>query len=471
MNYKELLRNSAVAFFAQTVGIVVSIITTLLLPKRLGVTQFGYWQLFIFYASYAGFFHLGLSDGVYLIEGGKTRKEINKSRLHGQFLLLMSYEVVFSLIVMTMAFFLPIEKERQYVLLFFAYYIIVNNGCLLLGFIFQAMNETRLYSYSSIVDRVLFVIPLVTLLFLRDEQFSHYVIFYCLSKTISLVYCMWNARDFFHARSETLPRVFLEARRYILVGIKVLTANTASMLIVGILRFSIDDRWGIRNFSRISFALSLINFVLFFMQQVSMVLFPALRQAEEHEVMRVYRATHLTLDSLAPYMYLLYYPAVLILSKWLPNYQQSLLYFGIFLPICIFDAKMEIGCATLFKVKRKENAWLAINLATVVASASFVFIGTYVFNSVILAALGVVVAITGRSLFSEFYISRTMATSFPVSSLATLAVSILFITLVLLAPLQYSAFTYVIIAGVWSLFLWAKRSALPWMKLPSRRAS
>ena len=457
MNYKELLHNSAVAFLAQAIGIVVSIITTLILPKQLGVTEFGYWQLFIFYASYAGFFHLGLSDGIYLIEGGKSRNVINKSRLHGQFVLLIAYEIFFSLIICVFALLLPIEEERAYVLLLFAYYIIVNNGCLFLGFIFQAMNETRLYSYSVMVDRMLFLIPMAVLLFLHDSSFEHYVIFYCLSKTISLAYCIWNARDFMGMKMEAVSSVLNDARHYIVVGIKVLIANTASMLIVGILRFSIDNHWGIQSFSRISFALSLINFVLFFMQQVSMVLFPALRQAQEKEIMKVYQATHLVLDALAPYVYLLYYPAVLILSLWLPSYQESLLYFGIFLPICIFDAKMEIGCATLFKVKRKENIWLSINLATVAVSGVFVVIGTYLLNSTVFASLGVVLAIIGRSLFSEIYIARSFTLPFQSSTVITLVVSVIFILAVLFVPIQLSAIGYLVLVCIWSIYLWRNR--------------
>lgn len=458
MKYKELLRNSAIAFLAQAIGIIVSVITTLVLPKQLGVTEFGYWQLFIFYASYAGFFHLGLSDGVYLIEGGKTRKEVDKSSLHGQFILLMAYEIIFSTIIMAIALLYPMEGEREMVLIFFAYYIIVNNGCLLLGFIFQAINETTLYSYSVMVDRIFFVIPMVVLLTLQDTNFEHYVVFYCISKSISLGYCIWNARDLFRAKTKKLSVVLYEARHYIFVGIKVLTANTASMLIVGILRFSIDNHLGIESFSRISFALSLINFVLFFMQQISMVLFPALRQAREKEVMKVYQMTHLTLDMMSPYVYMLYYPAVLILSLWLPSYKESLLYFGIFLPICIFDAKMEIGCATLFKVKRKENTWLAINLATVACSGIFVMVGTYGMNSVVFAALGVVLAIVGRSLFSEFYISRTMNVKFQSSTLYSLVISTFFVVLVLLVPIQYSLVIFLVLTIGWSMLLWKNRA-------------
>lgn len=44
-----------VAFFAQGVSMCLSILQKLLVPKMLGVEQYGYWQLYIFYISYVGF--------------------------------------------------------------------------------------------------------------------------------------------------------------------------------------------------------------------------------------------------------------------------------------------------------------------------------------------------------------------------------------------------------------------------------
>ena len=66
------------AVFAQGLSTAVSVILTLLLPKVLGVAEFGYWQLFIFYLGYVGFFHFGINDGVYLIHGGETRDALDK---------------------------------------------------------------------------------------------------------------------------------------------------------------------------------------------------------------------------------------------------------------------------------------------------------------------------------------------------------------------------------------------------------
>lgn len=56
MNIGQLGRNLRVAFTAQIISLVQSCVVTLLLPKFLGVEGYSFWQLFIFYSAYVGFF-------------------------------------------------------------------------------------------------------------------------------------------------------------------------------------------------------------------------------------------------------------------------------------------------------------------------------------------------------------------------------------------------------------------------------
>lgn len=44
MNYKKLVTNALVAFSAQGISLVVSFVMSLLVPKVLGVTSYGYWH-------------------------------------------------------------------------------------------------------------------------------------------------------------------------------------------------------------------------------------------------------------------------------------------------------------------------------------------------------------------------------------------------------------------------------------------
>lgn len=79
LNTRKLLNDLLTAFGAQGVSFACSVVMTLLVPKILGIEEFGYWQLFVFYTSYVSFFQLGLNDGIYLQHGGEGRDEDRKS--------------------------------------------------------------------------------------------------------------------------------------------------------------------------------------------------------------------------------------------------------------------------------------------------------------------------------------------------------------------------------------------------------
>ena len=111
MNYKKLVTNALVAFSAQGISLVVSFVMSLLVPKVLGVTSYGYWQLFIFYAGYSGF-HFGLNDGVYLVEGGKTRNEINKVAINSQFRVAVLLQVLVGIAFCILSIMITPEEER-----------------------------------------------------------------------------------------------------------------------------------------------------------------------------------------------------------------------------------------------------------------------------------------------------------------------------------------------------------------------
>ena len=99
MNARFVLKNMSIAFLAQGISLVMGVIQSLLVPKLLGVTQYGYWQLFIFYIGYVGFFHLGLNDGVYLINGGKSRDEIDKRLVFSLFVVTTVFQTVVAVII------------------------------------------------------------------------------------------------------------------------------------------------------------------------------------------------------------------------------------------------------------------------------------------------------------------------------------------------------------------------------------
>ena len=453
MDIRELAKNFSYAIVAQGVSLVLSFVTSLLVPKVLGITEFGYWQLFIFYVGYVGLFNFGLNDGVYLINGGKSRQTICKRTVASQFWFSLLYQTFISLIIsLWTLFFYRGEGERATIMFFSAFYLLLNNLSLYFGFLFQAMNETKNYSKSVLIDKLLYLAPLSLLITFKVTSFEPYVAFYTISRLISLIYCIYQGRVFLQVKPFSVKKAVTKSLESIRVGLKLTIANIAGTLITGVARFIIDGNWGIEEFGKVSFSLSLVNFFLVFVTQAGMVLFPVLRRGTNTEHKSFYLLARDATELLFPLVYVLYYPISLLVSEWLPQYSQSLHYFSLLLPMCVFESKMSITCTTMLKVLRGERLLLVINIGAVLFSLLTSLIGTYTLHSIDFVLFGAVLAIVSRSIVAEREINKLLKVYRSALSIQGLVLTGIFLTTTMMAA-PYLAFIIVLTSYCCFIFL------------------
>lgn len=79
MGKKSFTRNILFALIAQVVSLLSSFAVQFFAPKALDVTQYAYWQLFLFYVSYINISRIGIIDGMYaylrIVETSAGREE------------------------------------------------------------------------------------------------------------------------------------------------------------------------------------------------------------------------------------------------------------------------------------------------------------------------------------------------------------------------------------------------------------
>ena len=407
MNEKsQFIKNLFAAFLAQGISLLVSVFMSFIIPKILGVTQYSYWQLFIFYSGYVGFFHFGFNDGLYLRLGGKKFEELDYDNIGTQFKLFFFIQCFISLTVIAMSNLSISNPERRFIWITTGIYLLLNNLTLCLGFLFQAINQTKIFSVSTILDRVFVLFSIVALLWQGQDSFKPFIIGYMVSKFISLVYCVWMARKIVFARLVHIHTALTEMWLNVSVGINLTIANIMSMLILGIGRGIVDDIWGIESFGKISFSLSLTNFFLLFIQQVSMVLFPTLRRTGEAQQKKIYNKLRVYLGLFLPAVFITYFPLKLFVGWWLPQYSESLKYLALLLPLCTFDGKMQMLCNTYLKVLRQEKKLLQFNVYAFVISLGLCSFSGYVLHSLTGIVISMVLAIMFRSIVSELFLAK-----------------------------------------------------------------
>jgi O-antigen/teichoic acid export membrane protein len=426
MEKKKFLKSLLYAFFAQGVSYLTSALISLVVPKLLGVEKFGYWQLFLLYASYAGLADLGLSEGIYLIYGGKHRDEIDCRSVSGQFRIYAFVEIVFSILLLAIAYVLDIPN-RSFVIACTGVYLLIVNLSSYMYYLLQAINETQRYSMAIIVSKLTFIVALVPLLLLQVKEFEPYLVFYVIAQGTSLVYCIHFCKDLIFEESGDLREELRDAAASIRIGYKLLIANLTSTLVMGIARMMVDSAWGIETFGQLSLAFTLCNFFLQCVYQFSMVLFPALRRLSEEKLGGFYQAAQTVLNALLPFIFVAYFPVALFINFWLPAYDSVTLYFSMMIPVCIFDGRMDILGNTFLKVIRKERLLMEINIITVLIGTAALALAAFVFHDLDFVIWSLVLVITFRCIFTETYISKQLSIITSPSAWTSLVVTLIFL--------------------------------------------
>ena len=124
---KTLFKNLNYTVTANFLVLGISIILNLFVPKFIGLTEYSYWQLYIFYSSYVGFFHFGWIDGIYLKIGGEEYNNLDKRSLGTQFYYLFIFESALALILSIYAFIFVSDFNRQIIWFATASILIIIN--------------------------------------------------------------------------------------------------------------------------------------------------------------------------------------------------------------------------------------------------------------------------------------------------------------------------------------------------------
>lgn len=401
-------RNLLYACGAQIVSFSLSILLSLLLPKYLGLEDYAYWQLFIFYASYVGLFHFGLTDGIYLRMGGLEYDRLNFSEIKTQMTVMVLVQLVLGCVVGIAAQLFVSAGQRKEIIYFTIFYTVVGNISWFLGYLFQAVNRIDKYATAVMLNKAIVIAAFLALILLHKTTCLTYVKWYCIGQTIMCLYSLLNAKEILSAGWCALGRLWEELKANVSCGVILTVSNISGNLIIGAARQIIDVRWGLVTFGKISLAFSLTMFFQQFINQIGNVFFPVLRRKRQSNVQAFYRSMAILFTTILPVIFILYLPMAYVLGKWLPQYADSLKYMSVLLPVCVFDGKMSVLCTTALKVFRQEKKMLAVNVASMAFAVICGLAVTYVWNNLWITMSVTVITIIAREIYTENYVRKLL---------------------------------------------------------------
>jgi hypothetical protein len=277
-----------------------------------------------------------------------------------------------------------------------------------LQYILQSTGRIKEYARNFIIGRVLYIVLILGFLSVGYRDFEYMLLADIIAKIVALIGLGYVCRDIVFTKGVKLSAGIHEFWINITTGGKLLFANIAGMLIIGIVRFGIERNWDVTTFGKVSFSLSISNFILTFIAAVSVVIFPIIKRSEADRLPTVYDTLGSLLSGGMLIFLIAYYPIQKILLLWLPHYYEAIQYFAILFPISMFEARTSLLINTYLKALREEKAMLIINGFSVLLSLVTTVIVTMLFKNLTAAIMSIVGLQIVKCLIPDIYLQKKM---------------------------------------------------------------
>lgn len=410
-NGNGIVKNLSYSVLANGTNTLISMILVLIVPKILGVTEYAYWQLYLFYASYVGFFHFGWADGVYLRFGGRDYDTLDKSYFHKQFWLLTFMEIFLAVMIGIFAIITVPDAQRRVVLIAVGICCILQLPRTFLQYVLQATNRIVNYARNYFLEKIVYAVLVILCLCIGIKQFEVLIAADLVARGVTLLLLTRECRDIVSGKLKGLFEGVREAWNNISVGIKLMFANIASQLLLGIVRWAIQNHWSVETFGRVSLSITASNLLMTFISAVSIVIYPMLKNISLKQYGEVYAKMRNMLMIPVLGLLVVYYPAKVILSWWLPQYAESLRYMALLFPMCVFESKMTMLINTYLKALRREKSILGINCVAVIITFVTTAVSVYMLDNLTIAIVSLPILMGLRCCIGELVLIQEIHVS------------------------------------------------------------
>lgn len=402
--------NLKLALLAQVVVFAVGVVKSLVLPQVMPVSDYSYWQQYLLYAGFVGIFALGFNDGVFLVYGGYSYEKLPFRKLRTAFAFYCGMLICFAIAIFVCSCFVE-DSSIRFLFVFVSVDALVLCVSALFVHILQITSQFKWYGICTVFDKVLFAAFAVGGLLLHQGDFRVYVVVDCASKVVAMVLLVCRCRKAVFGSRATLREGLAEFTYDIRVGVNLMLANFASMLVSNLGRFIVAWFGSLENYAFYSFGLSVTNIVLTFVGAVGTVLYPALKRVSQSELGSYYVRIDSKIFLVACFGLLMYFPVYLLVSSFYVPYIPMLPYLALLFVSAVFQAKMSILVNTCYSALRMEKRLLAVNMQCVLTFAAMGLVSFYLTHDIWWIAASTAASAALRCVMSEVELRRKLGVS------------------------------------------------------------
>lgn len=392
---------------SQVLVLVLGILKTLLIPVVLGIGDFAYWQVYVFYITYIGLFTLGFNDGIYLRYGGAEYQTMGSARIRSSVRLYALYLLGASVLMLAVCSVEP-DPSKRIVFYLATLNIIVMGMMAVFSFVLQATGRLQRFGVLNAVDKFLFLFFLLALFLFGAKSFTSFVVAELVSKCVALFFMAASCRELIKGKGADWGTAFAEVRENVACGLKLMLANLSGMLVLGAGRMVIEY-WGtLESYAFYAFGVSMTNLALVALTSVSIVIYPVLKRLPEEHYLHYYEDTNAKLFVFSLLMLGGYFPVVWLISHAIPKYTPVIPYLNVLFVVTVLQGKMQLLNNNFYKALRYEGQMLRANVESLIVAVILSAALYSLHRSVMAIAVAALLTMAYRVFMSERFLRAAM---------------------------------------------------------------
>lgn len=384
---KNILKNIINISISNIIKLLSGVLVGFLLPKIIGITDYGYYKTFTLYSTYVGLFAIGITDGIYLKYGGLDYSSIDKRefRFYSRFYFFI--EILFTLLLVIFSVFL-LNGEYRFIILCLSFYLLFNNITGYFQIISQITSRFKEFSSRNIIQSFLIAISIFVLLLLN--KYCNYIVTYKIYMIIYIniiaflsLWYIYTYRDIVFGKEIRISNKKSLIISIIKIGIPLLISNLCSSLILSIDRQFVSILFDTETYAIYAFAYNMLGLITTAFVAISTVIYPTMKKTNKETLGKNYSFFVSVILIISFLCLICYFPLNWFVNWFLPKYSNSLPIFRVIMPGLAVSSVITIVMHNYYKTEGKEIMFFVKSIIILAISCVANFVAYFLFKSTI----------------------------------------------------------------------------------------
>jgi O-antigen/teichoic acid export membrane protein len=350
-------RDVFVLGWANVASLVSNGVLSFLLPRYLTIEDFGYYRLFLLYASFAGVAHLGMLEGI-LVRWAEQPEDRVGDEICSVFRFLLVQQAVL-LVPLCVALLWVHKGKWLWAGSALALYVLVCNISMLGQIALQARRQFSQLSFATVLTSITFFSLILASKLLGRLDARLAITSYVVANVLAGIAIGKMALESGSAPAQSLRCVLKQGLQNTRVGWRLLLANVIVAFTPSLDRFFVSGVFSIRSFAIYAFAGNALAIIYTVTMSTAQVVYPYLSSGTSSDSRRwAYAHGRSLILGLWAISQLLYFPTAYLVHWILPTYVASLPVVRLLMMSSGFIAMINILQVNYFRVTLALNGFL-----------------------------------------------------------------------------------------------------------------